>query len=76
MVDAKIVEAMTTLWVILFCKEAEFFEVIFEGNAAHVAAEILSSPPYLSKNGHMNESIVRELHGFRYAKFVHVRREM
>lgn len=60
-VDAKIAETMAALWAVLFCKVTDFSEVIFERDSAQVKAEITSSPPHLSKNGHLTESIVREL---------------
>jgi hypothetical protein len=60
-VDAKIAETMVALWAVLFCKAIDFSEVIFEGDSAQVKAEITSSPPHLSKNGHLTESIVQEL---------------
>jgi hypothetical protein len=44
-------------------------------NAAQVVAEIHSSPPYLSKDGQMIESILEELVDVRGAKFVHVNKE-
>lgn len=60
-VDAKIAETMAALWAVLFCKVIDFSEVIFKGDSAQMKAEITSSPPHLSKNGHLTESIVQEL---------------
>jgi hypothetical protein len=74
-VEGKLAEAMAALWAVLFGREAGFSEVVFEGDAAQVVAEIHSPPPYLSTNGHMIESIIEEVKGFRGAKFVHVNRE-
>jgi hypothetical protein len=54
-VDAKMAESMAALWAVLFCKAANFSDVIFERDSAQVVAELSSSPPYLSKNGHFNE---------------------
>jgi len=74
-VDAKMAESMAALWAVLFCKAANFSDVIFEGDSTQVVAELSSSPPYLSKNGHLTESIVQEIQCFRFAKFVHVHQE-
>jgi methylase of polypeptide subunit release factors len=64
-----IAEAMATLWTVLFCKEVEFFEVVFERDSAQVVGEILSNPPYLSSSGHLIESMVQELNSFRSVSF-------
>jgi len=40
-----------------FSKEAGFWEVIFEGDAAQVVKEIKSDPPFLSKVRHFIEGI-------------------
>jgi hypothetical protein len=74
-VEAKLAEAMVALWVVLYDKEASFSEVVFEGDAAQMVAEIHLYPPYFSKNGQMIESIIKKLNGFTVAKFAHVNRE-
>lgn len=74
-VEARLAEAMAALWAVLYGKEAGFQKIVFEGDAAQVVTEIHSSPPYLSKDGQMIESIQEELVDFRGAKFVHVNRE-
>jgi predicted metal-dependent RNase len=58
-----------------FCKEAGFFEVVFEGDAAQVVAEINSGPPHLSKSGHFVESICQEIHYLPTIDFKHVHQE-
>lgn len=68
-------EAMATLWAVKFCKEVGLFEMILEGDAAQVGNDIISSLPHLAKSSHLTESIIQELQGFRFATFVHVKRE-
>jgi len=75
LVEPKIAEAMAALWAVIFCKEVGFFEVVFEGDSLQVVEEILSKTPFLSSSGHLIESIVQELNGFRFASFVHVTRD-
>jgi hypothetical protein len=75
LVEPLIAKAMAAHWAVLFCKEVGFFEVVFEGDSAQVVGEILSNPPYLSSSGHLIESLVQELNGFRSVSFVHVTRE-
>lgn len=66
---------MAALWALQFCKEVEFFEVVFKRDATQVVTEINSAPPHLSMIGHLIESIIQELQGFRSALFVHVNQE-
>jgi ribonuclease HI len=72
---ARMAEAMAALWAVKFCKEVGFFEVILEGDAAQVVNGIISPLPHLAKSGHLTESIIQELQGFKSAIFVHVKRE-
>jgi hypothetical protein len=69
-------EALAALEACLFCKEAGFFDIILEGDALQIVLEINSGSPSLSRFGHFIDSINRELSSFRYAKFVHVPREL
>ncbi|XP_062174656.1 uncharacterized protein LOC133879872 [Alnus glutinosa] len=74
-VDPKTAEAMAAFWAIQFCKEVGFFDVLFEGDAAQVVADINSKISHLSKYGHFVESIRSEIQFSRLANFVHVHRE-
>jgi ribonuclease HI len=60
-VDPKTAEAMAALWAVQFCKEVGFFEVLFEGDAAQVVADIKSKRPQFSKSGIFVESIRSEI---------------
>lgn len=73
--EACVAEALAALWAVKFCKEVGFFEVILEGDAAQVVNDIISPLPHLAKSGHLTESIIQELQGFRSATIVHVKRE-
>jgi hypothetical protein len=73
--DACVAEALAALWAVKFSKEVGFFEVILEGDVLQVVKDIMSPVPHLSKSGHITESILQELYGFRAATFVHVKRE-
>jgi hypothetical protein len=64
------------LKAVLFCKEVGFLQVIFEGVVSQVISNINSPPPHFSKAGHLTESVIRELEGFRKATFAHVPREL
>jgi hypothetical protein len=65
-------EAMAALWTVQFHKKVGFFEVVFEGDVAHVVTEINSAPPHLSKSGYFVESICQEIHNLQTAMFIHV----
>jgi hypothetical protein len=74
-VDPKMAETMAALQAIIFSKEAGFMEVIFEGDAAQGAKEIMTRQPSLAKNGHFIESIHQEMGNFCYAVFQATLRE-
>jgi regulatory protein YycH of two-component signal transduction system YycFG len=59
-----------------FSKEAGFFEVLFERDAAQVDADINMVSSNLSKTGHLTESIQQELKWFRAASLTHVSRDL
>jgi ribonuclease HI len=67
--------AMAALSAMHFCKEAGFFDVIMEGDAAQVRKAINSGPPFLSKFGHFVESIHNEKRCFRSMSFSFTPRE-
>jgi len=75
MADPSTAEVMAALCAMQFCKEAGFFEVIFEGDAARVIKEINSTPPFLSKIGHFIECIHSEMSWFKYVVFSFIPRE-
>lgn len=56
-IEAKSAKALAVFWAVRFCMEMKFWQVIFEGNAAQVIDDICSPIPYLSKSGHITESI-------------------
>jgi ribonuclease HI len=66
---------MAALCAMNFCKEAGFFEVLFEGDATQVVKEINSAPPFLSKIGHFIKSIHSEMSWFRSVVFSFIPRE-
>jgi len=74
-VDAKTAESLAALEAVHFAKEAGFLDAIFEGDAAHVIAEINSDPPYLLRSGHILESIHVEQQSLRTCSFKFVFRE-
>jgi len=74
-VDPKTAEAMTTLWAVQICKDVGFFDVVFEGDAAQVIAEINSNSSHLSVSGHFVESIGNEIKHLRTIIFIHTHRE-
>lgn len=73
-VESKTAEIMAAFCALEFSKEAGFFEVIFEGDAAQVVADINMVSLNLSKTGHLTESIQQQMRWFRAARFVHVHR--
>jgi ribonuclease HI len=73
--DPKTAEIMAALQAMQFSKDAGFWEVIFEGDAAQVVKEIMSDPPLLSKAGHFIESIQQDMHHFRSASFQAIPRD-
>jgi len=75
-IEAKLVEALVAFWVIRFCMEMEFREIIFEGDAAQVIDDICSLLPHLSNSGHITESIVHDIYHLTSAKFIHIKREV
>jgi hypothetical protein len=54
---------------IQFAKEAGFLVASFEGDAAQVIEEINLDPPYLSRAGHILESIHVERRSLRTSSF-------
>jgi len=73
--DAKTAESLAALEAFQFAKEAGFLDVIFEGDATHIIEEINSNPPYLSRAGHILESIHVEWRSLRTSSFKFVFRE-
>jgi ribonuclease HI len=73
--DAKVAETIAALGAVTFSSEAGFFDVICEGDAAQVVADINSDPPFLSSTGHFIESIHLEMLGLRSCRFVFAPRE-
>jgi len=73
--DAKTAESLAALEAVLFAREAGFLDAIFEGDAAHIIAEINSNPPYLSRSGHILESIHVERQSLHTCSFNFVYRE-
>lgn len=69
------VEIMVALQAIIFSKEANFLEAIFEGDALQVVKAVKATTPNLSKIGLFVESIKTELSFLRCASFVHVSRK-
>ncbi|XP_062147881.1 uncharacterized protein LOC133856858 [Alnus glutinosa] len=51
--DSRIAESLVTLHAVFFSKFLELRDVIFEGDSSQVVPEINSSPPHLSKAGHI-----------------------
>jgi hypothetical protein len=74
-VDAKTAESLAALEAVLFAREAGFLDAIFEGDVAHVIAEINSNPPYLSRSSHILESIHVERQSLHTCSFYFVYRE-
>jgi ribonuclease HI len=72
--EPKTAEVMTAICAVEFSKEVGFFEVIFEGDAAQVVADINMVSTNLSNTGYLIESIQQELKWFRAGSFVHVPR--
>lgn len=72
--EPKTAEIMTAICAVEFSKEVGYFEVIFEGDAAQVVADINIVSTNLSNTGYLTKSIQQELQWFKAASFVHVPR--
>jgi len=68
----KVAEAMAALEAILFCKQAGFFNVLFEGDANQVVNDINHGSLNLLTAGHFIEGIISEMQGLRHASLVYV----
>jgi ribonuclease HI len=44
--DSSLAEVMGALYAVQFCKEVDFFDVLFEGDANTVVKEINLAPPF------------------------------
>lgn len=63
------------LYVVQFCLELGFFEVIFEGDAQEAISERSQlESPYISRIGHFIESITQEVRRCRLSLFVFAHR--
>jgi ribonuclease HI len=68
-------EVMAAFHAIQFSREAGFFEVIFEGDAAQVVNEVnMQNSPNFTIAGHFIEGIQQELTYLQAAHFIHVPR--
>jgi ribonuclease HI len=73
--DPKTAEAMAALGAMQFCRDVGFFDVMLEGDAAQVIAEIKSDSPLFSMSGLFVESIGNEIKHLWSAIFLHTSRE-
>jgi ribonuclease HI len=72
--DAYNAELMAAFQAVIFCNQASFLNVIFEGDALKVIKDVNSPPPYLSRSGHLLEGLKQEVGNLNFYSFVHVER--
>ena len=70
--DLARVEALTTLYVVMFAKELGFTKVIFEGDALFIISVVNSNRPCGTSYKHFVEDVKRSMSELTTSSFSHV----